>query len=200
MKIIIDETVCNNKGLSLSELFLVLAIKNVESLKSLISSLLEKEIIISDGMGDFLITQRWNDVTAEILLDSEAIGGSDESLTALASSLMQVFPKGKKPETNVYWRGNLKDIKLRLKKFYKLYGSKYTSNDIIKAAQSYVSSFNSNYSKMRVLKYFIWKDAVKMNAEGKRYIEEVSDLATILENNDNDSSAIKDLDWTTRVI
>lgn len=33
---------------------------------------------------------------------------------------------------------------------------------------------------MKVLKYFIWKDARKEDSEGKGYIEESSDLATII--------------------
>ena len=37
---------------------------------------------------------------------------------------------------------------------------------------------------MRVLKYFIWKNEIKMNSEGKRIVEEVSDLANWIENSD----------------
>jgi hypothetical protein len=48
---------------------------------------------------------------------------------------------------------------------------------------------------MRILKYFIWKDEVKTDSEGKRYVDEVSDLANWIENagqEDNLSS-----DWTS---
>ena len=37
---------------------------------------------------------------------------------------------------------------------------------------------------MRILKHFIWKDERKIDGEGKGYIEEVSDLATWIENAD----------------
>lgn len=47
---------------------------------------------------------------------------------------------------------------------------------------------------MRVLKYFIWKDEKKVNEDGVGYIEEHSDLATFLENKDDESF---ERDWTT---
>ena len=93
-----------------------------------------------------------------------------------------LYPKGKKEGTNAYWRGNLKDNTLRMKKFFKLYGNKFTKEDIINAATNYVQSFNGQYGYMRVLKYFIWKDERKTDGEGKLYVEEVSDLATYIEN------------------
>ena len=95
---------------------------------------------------------------------------------------MAVFPEGKKAGTTTYWRGNVKEIKLKLKKFFKRYSDRYTDEQIVQAAQSYVGSFNGDYSFMRVLKYFIWKDARKMDSDGNTFVEEVSDLATIIEN------------------
>ena len=48
---------------------------------------------------------------------------------------------------------------------------------------------------MRILKYFIWKDEVKVNAEGKRYIEETSDLASWIENEGQEEELTNN--WTT---
>lgn len=200
MRIIIDEQICNNKKISIQELLLSLVIRSSYSLQEVLDSLVKKEIVVPDGIGGYLITQHWDDVVSEVLLDSEGNSNrTQESIEALAAKLMEIFPKGKKPNTNVYWRGNLKDIKLRLKKFYKLYGNKYTDEEILKAARDYVSSFNGNYSYMRILKYFIWKDPIRSDSEGNRFVEEVSDLATFLENNNLEHNT-EDQDWTSHIV
>ena len=54
-----------------------------------------------------------------------------------------------------------------MQKFFKLYGNKYTDEQILKATQDYVSSFNGNYSYMRVLKYFILKDERKSDEKSE---------------------------------
>lgn len=200
MRIIIDEQICNNKEISIQELLLSLVIRSSYSLQEVLDSLVKKEIVVPDGIGGYLITQHWDDVVSEVLLDSEGNSNrTQESIETLAAKLMEIFPKGKKPNTNVYWRGNLKDIKLRLKKFYKLYGNKYTDEEILKAARDYVSSFNGNYSYMRILKYFIWKDPIRSDSEGNRFVEEVSDLATFLENNNLEHNT-EDQDWTSHIV
>ena len=68
-----------------------------------------------------------------------------------------------------------------LKSFYKRYGRKYTEDEIANATQEYVDSFNGNYTFMRVLKYFIIKD-VRKQGEEVNYVEQVSELASYLEN------------------
>lgn len=130
-----------------------------------------------------------------IVLNSDRAVPEDAEIEAIAAKLMAIFPKGKKDGTNTYWRGNLKDTKLKLKKFFKLYGSAYTEEDLVSATQKYVDSFNSNFNYMRVLKYFILKEVKKMSAEGVNYVEEVSDLATFIENEEASSTN----DWTNEL-
>ena len=48
---------------------------------------------------------------------------------------------------------------------------------------------------MRTLKYFIWKDEKKEGSDGKRYIEEVSDLASYIENAGQEENLRND--WTS---
>ena len=181
MKIEINEDICEKNGLNISELLAILLIKSCEDLSKLFQSMEDKEIIVKDLFKGYLITQRWDDVASTILLDSEKTHQSQERLEDLASKLMEIFPKGKKEGTCHYFRGNKKDNILKLKKFFKLYG-KFTDQQILDAARNYVASFNGNYAYMRILKYFIWKDETKINSEGTRYIEEVSDLANWIEN------------------
>lgn len=187
MNITINDDVCTKYGLSLPELLVILALK-YDKIENTIASLESKEAIVSDVFDGYLVTQRWDDVASSILLDSDTDRQSPDRIANLAAKLMEIFPKEKKSGTNHYFRGNTKDITLKLKKFFKLYGNKYSDEQVLNAAQAYVSSFNGNYTYMRILKYFIWKDEKKMNEDGERYIEETSDLASWIENAGSENS------------
>lgn len=194
MKITIDEAVCKKHMLSLEEVVILIAIKSNRNLYGIVHDLLEKEALVEHD-GELFLTQHWNDVLQETLIDSEEIIDND-TIESLAKALMEIFPKGKKDGTNTYWRGNLKDNILRLKKFFKLYGNNFTPEELVEAAKTYVNSFNGQYKFMRTLKYFIWKSARKVDSEGKEFIEEVSELASILENKGEEVPQ----DWTTTLI
>lgn len=194
MTISINEDICKKNGLSPDELLAVLLIKTSDNIPKLFESLEEKKIVVKNVFGDYMVTQRWDDVASTILLDSDKERQSPERLENLAIKLAEIFPKEKKEGTCHYFRGNKKDNILRLKKFFKLYGNKYTDEQILEAARKYVASFNGSYKYMRILKYFIWKDARREGADGA-YIDETSDLATLIEN----EGAVDSLreDWTT---
>lgn len=194
MDININEEICKKYGLDVSEVLAVLLIKTCNDIPKLFSILEEKEIVVKDILQGYMITQKWDDTVATILLDSDAKAPSYDRIENLAVQLMEIFPKQKKVGTCHYFRGNKKDIILRLKKFFKLYG-KYTDEQIITAAKKYVESFNGDYSYMRILKYFIWKDEVKINSEGDRYVDEVSDLANWIENAGQEENLRND--WAT---
>lgn len=193
MKYVINEEVCNKYNLNLSSFFLLLFLKTDSSLKETIKSLIERGIVV-EREGELLINTTWSTVCDSILLNADSEIPIEESLDTLASTLMNIFPKGKKNGTNYYWRGNKKDIKLRLQKFYKLYGNKFSPETIIRATENYVKSFNGNYTFMRLLKYFIWKDERKIDGEGKSYILETSDLADFIE---NEGQGEEVNDWTS---
>lgn len=194
MDININEEICKKYGLDVSEVLAVLLIKTCNDIPKLFSILEEKEIVVRDFLQGYMVTQRWDDAVSAVLLDSDVKASSPDRLENLATQLMEAFPKQKKVGTCHYFRGNRKDIILRLKKFFKLYG-KYTDEQIVTAAKKYVESFNGDYSYMRILKYFIWKDEVKINSDGDRYVDEVSDLANWIEN----AGQEEDLgnDWTS---
>lgn len=181
MDININEEICKKYELDISEVLAVLLIKTCNDIPKLFSILEEKEIVVKDLLQGYMVTQRWDDAVSAVLLDSDVKAPSPDRLENLATQLMEAFPKQKKVGTCHYFRGNRKDIILRLKKFFKLYG-KYTDEQIVTAAKKYVESFSGDYSYMRILKYFIWKDEVKINSEGSRYVDEVSDLANWIEN------------------
>lgn len=197
MNITISEEICKKNELKPEELLAILLVKTGTDIPKLFNSLIEKQILVKDIFGGYMVTQRWDDVASTILLDSDKNKQSPERIENLAVQLAEIFPKEKKAGTCHYFRGNKKDTILRLKKFFKLYGS-YTDEQILEAARKYVASFNGNYSYMRVLKYFIWKDEVKIDGEGNRYVDEVSDLANWIENSGQTNSLTSN--WTSNLV
>lgn len=184
MTISINDKVCKENGITVAQLLALLLVKTGENIPKLLEELKSKEMIVEEQSlleKTYTITQRWDDVCCNVILSSDKDVPIDTHIEELAKALMELYPKGKKPGTNTYWRGNLKDTKLRLKKFYKLYGNKYTDTQILKATKKYIED-HIDLSYMRVLKYFIWKDVRKVDSEGVGYIEETSDLASYIEN------------------
>ena len=201
MKITIDEDACKKVKLSLPEVLMITLVKTGVNIETLLKQMKEKQILVEEHtlLGtNLLVTQRWSDLSDKALLSADKSVPDNKRLENLAKSLMEVFPAGKKEGTSQYWKGNLRDNTLRLAKFFKLYGDKYTDEQMIEAAKNYVSSHNGRYQYMRVLKYFIWKDARKVNSEGEGYIEEVSDLAAFIENA-KDEKNLKD-DWMSTMV
>ena len=201
MKITIDEDACKKVKLSLPEVLMITLVKTGVDIETLLKQMKEKQILVEEHtlLGtNLLVTQRWSDLSDKALLSADKSVPDNKRLENLAKSLMEVFPAGKKEGTSQYWKGNLRDNTLRLAKFFKLYGDKYTDEQLIEAAKNYVSSHNGKYQYMRVLKYFIWKDTRKVNSEGEGYIEEVSDLAAFIENA-KDEKNLKD-NWMSTMV
>lgn len=198
MNYVINEDICKKKGMDLPSLLAVLLVKTGVNITELFNDLVNKEVLVKDMFSEgFLVTQRWDSTCSDILLSADTSVPSDEQLLPLVDTLMSIFPSGKKEGTSLYWKGNRKDNKERLQKFFKLYGNKYSDEQIIHAAKKYVESFNGQYTYMRALKYFIWKDEKKMRSDGRKYIEEVSDLASYIENAGQEDDLKRD--WTSTI-
>lgn len=198
MNYVINEDICKKKGMDLPSLLAVLLVKTGVNITELFNDLVNRKVLVKDMFSEgFLVTQRWDSVCSDILLSADKSVPSDKRLIPLIESLMEIFPYGKKEGTSLYWRGNKKDNRERLQKFFKLYGNKYSDEQILQAAKKYVESFNGQYAYMRTLKYFIWKDERKINNEGKAYIEEVSDLASYIENAGQEENLRND--WTSTI-
>lgn len=198
MKIVIDEKVCAKYKLTLPEVLALTLVRTGVDIPQLMAELESKGAIIKEGMfSNYLVTLGYSERVDSIILDSDDAKQSDERLENLATALMELFPAMKKAGSSQYFRGNKKDTILRLKKFFKLYGNKFTNEQIISAAKEYVESFNGNYTYMRVLKYFIWKDERKTNSDGVAYIDEISDLASFIEN--EHVNHCNSVDWTSSI-
>ena len=207
MKITIDEKKCLKHKMTLSEVLLALAIR-AQGSDDIVENLINREVLIRPNekapLCTYLVTQHWSDVLDEILSDSSgSIEKSDDELLELAKQMRDLYPKGKMKNrfgqlTPYYYRCNNSEVIKKLKKFFLLFGN-YSDEDILDATKRYVASFRGNYTNMRLIKYFILKDDVKPGEDGN-HVEQISDLATFLENKESEEEVGTNEDWTTKMI
>jgi len=192
MKYVIDEAVAEKMGLTLPQVLALMLIKTGADVKWTLSELMDKEAIIAIGTPPvrYMATQRYSDLCDNILLTSDKYVPTEDEIKPIAEKLMEIFPPGKKPGTPYYWKCNKREVTLKLKSFFKLYGNTYTEEQILNAARDYVEGFHGDYRFMRLLKYFIWK---------KENGEEVSELATCIDNAGQESVDSEE-NWLTEVI
>ena len=204
MKITIDDKICKKHGLTLEEALLMLSYRMSKDHTMTVASLEDREIIIYNGEeDDFIVPKNWSEVLDEILnASSGKTVKTDEELLALAVRIQECFPKTKMRdrfgrETSFYYRCNRTEVKNALKRFFTHSSYKDASDDdIVDAARRYVASFGGNYSgRMRLAKYFIWKNDVKLKEDGTGYVDQLSDLETFLENKDSEEEYNTSEDW-----
>lgn len=195
MTITIDEEICKNWGLTMPEVLAIVLVKTGADIPMLFANLEDKKALVRDIFNKYLVTLGYDERVASVLLDSDKDRQPQDRIELLAGQMMELFPALKKAGSSQYFRGNKKDITLRLKKFFKLYGNKFSNDQILDATKKYVESFNGNYTYMRVLKYFIWKDEKRVNSDGEGYVDEVSDLASYIENDGKEFNK----EWTANI-
>lgn len=190
MKYVIDEKVCKKHNLTLTETLGLLFAKSCNgNIDEALESLVGGEKLLNGDMfsgESYMITDRWNDEVESVLLESDNSIPSEDRVEKLVRQMRELFPKGMKVG-NSAWRGNVRELKLRMLKFFKLYGN-YTDEQIMEATKKYIDSFNGNYTYMRIIKYFILKSELKVSQNEKgemiQQYEDTSMLANILENPD----------------
>ena len=200
MRIVIDDTICNNYDIQLDEfLYLLTLYLNKPITPETIKNVYHKGYIVAeeiDNAGN--ITKIRPDLhlfkTISAMLDEaqvEANKKPDDRYISLAERMIALYPTGKKPGTNYMWRDSKSIIAKRLKNLLLKYKVKATDDEIIEATKRYVESFNGDYRYMQLLKYFISK---KTAIDGS--VEESSQLMSYLENVDGNTNQ----DWTTKLI
>lgn len=188
MKLIIDEALCSKHKMTITEVLLALAVRSSDNLQGELLNMQNREILVNDR-GIYKVTQHWSDVLDELLSDSSgASEKTDEQLIKLAKQMREIFPQRKMLDrmgrpTPYYYRCNTSEVVRKLKKFFTIFGN-IPDSDIIDATKRYVASFQGDYTGMRLIKYFILKDDVKPSEDGTGHVEQISDLATFLENKD----------------
>lgn len=184
MKITLDEKTCLKNKLTLQEALIAAAV-SMGNYKCTFDNMINRHVL---GIMGQSVDSKWKD-TIKNLINSE-----DARFEALATKVQECFPKQKMMYANgtaspFYFRCNKTEIKNKLKKFLTIYGE-VTDEDIIDATKRYVASYApKGYRGMRLAKYFIMKDDRKLMADDEVHVEEISDLATFLENKTEDTSS-----------
>ena len=192
MKITLDEKTCLKNKLTLQEALIATAV-SMGNYKSVFDNMINRHVL---GIMGQSLDSKWKD-TIKNLMDAE-----DERFETLATKVQECFPKQKMMYANgtaspFYFRCNKTEIKNKLKKFLTIYGE-VADEDIIDATKRYVASYApKSYRGMRLAKYFIMKDDRKLMADDEIHVEEISDLATFLENKTEDtpSDIVDGDDW-----
>lgn len=181
-KIEIDEAKCLKLGLTLQETLIAIAI-SMGKYKETATNMLNRGIITLD-----LFKQDSPDITSKWKSKVGSFLASDEQrLETLALKVQDCFPKQKLMYANgrespFYFRCNKTEIKNKLKKFLDIYGE-VSDDDIIDATKRYVDTYApKGYVGMRLAKYFILKDDKRLTVDDEVHVEQLSDLATFLEN------------------
>jgi hypothetical protein len=131
MNYTINEDVASKHHLTINDVLLMMLIKNKCDIENNIESLLHRDIITKSALfNDIKLTQHWNEELQKVLLDSDKVIPKTNDLTYLVTTLRNIYPKGIK-SGSAAWRGNVREITLRLQKFFKIYGSTYNEEDII---------------------------------------------------------------------
>ena len=202
MKITIDEKACTKHKMTPVEVLFALAIRASEDPSKELLNMENREILVDDKT--YKVTQHWSDILDEIVSDSSGkVEKSDEELLELAKQMRELYPQGKMKDrygrpTPYYYRCNNGEIVKKLKKFFTIFGS-VSDEAILDATRRYVASFQGNYTGMRLIKYFILKDDVKPSEDGN-HVEQISDLATFLENKESEEEGVSSDEWTSKMI
>ena len=207
MKLTIDEKMCLKHKMTIEEFLIAYMYGHVKKPDQVLQNLLNREILVLKN-GDYYLTQRWNDVMNEIIADSTQ-EQDEERLKNLAIQMRDLYPAGRIIDrktgqpTSYYFKCNVSEIMKKLKTFFIRFGN-FSDEDILDATKRYVASFRGNYQQkgFRIIKYFIWKDDVKVGPDGN-YVESISPLLDFLENKESEEEVVVGTnsdDWMTKMI
>ena len=196
MKIEVSDEICKKYNLSIEEALVLIGLKY--SSQEVFQKLNKERFLLDLGSSIFneetkyKLSRKANEALSCILAEStNAVAKRVTNIEELADKLRDIYPNGKIFNTNYYYRGNKGDIVNKLKTFFKRYGTKYTDEQIINATQKYINSFNGNYTYLKLLKYFIWKDE-RLKGESVQSL-----LADFIENESSEDTT--NTDWTVEL-
>ena len=196
MKIEVNDTICKKYNISIEEVLVLIGLKF--SSQEIFQKLNKERYLLDLGSSIFneevkyRLSRKANEIISYILAEStEAVAKRTTNIEELADKLRDIYPNGKIVNSNYYYRCNRQDIINKLKTFFKMYGTKYTDEQIINATQKYINSFNGNYTYLKLLKYFIWKDE-RLKGESVQSL-----LADFIENESSEDTTSSD--WTVEL-
>lgn len=197
MRLTIDQSVLDKHNLTISEFMVLYLSANSVNINSCVDTLVARGLANKDlfTKGNIVLSDKVKDLVATIAIDSDkSVIDKDAEFIELANELREMYPAGRKEGTTYMWRGTTAEIAKKLKTLVVKYKYSFTREQVIKATKEYISSFNGNYKKMRLLKYFI----LKSEKDADDNVNVISELMTLIEN-EGQTDAHRD-DWMSTMV
>lgn len=187
MKYEIDEDKLNENNIDFDEFILLSYLVFVSNNKRNKMESLKDKGFIKVNKKNGTVTDAGVDLIKGILLGKDiTIKPNTDRCLELADKINKEFPSCKMPGGPYYFRCSKKDVAKKLESFFDKYGD-YSDEDILAATRKYVAMRSDDLTKMKMSKYFIWKETKKLNEEGEFVTEVNSDLSNMLENMDDNT-------------
>lgn len=197
MRLTIDQTVLDKHDLTISEFMVLYLNVNSVDIKSCMDSLVAKGLADKNlfSEGSIVVSDKIKELVSTIAIDSDkSVIDKDAEFIELANELRELYPAGRKEGTTYMWRGTTAEIAKKLKTLVVKYKYSFTREQVIKATKEYISSFNGNYKKMRLLKYFI----LKSERDADDNVNVISELMTLIEN--EGQTEVRRDDWMSTMV
>ena len=197
MRLTIDQFVLDKHDLTVEEFMVLYLNANSVNIKTCMDSLVAKGLADKNlfSNGSIVVSDKVKELVSTIAIDSDKnVIEKDAEFIELANELREVYPAGRKEGTTYMWRGITAEIAKKLKTLVVKYKYSFTREQVIRATKEYVSSFNGNYKKMRLLKYFI----LKSEKDADDNVNVISELMTLIEN-EGQIDAQRD-DWMSTMV
>lgn len=197
MRLTIDQTVLDKHDLTISEFMVLYLNVNSVDIKSCMDSLVAKGLANKNlfSEGSIVVSDKVKELVSTIAIDSDkSVIDKDAEFIELANELRELYPAGRKEGTTYMWRGTTAEIAKKLKTLVVKYKYSFTREQVIKATKEYISSFNGNYKKMRLLKYFI----LKSERDADDNVNVISELMTLIEN--EGQTEVRRDDWMSTMV
>lgn len=197
MRLTIDQTVLDKYDLTVYEFMVLYLNMNSVNIKSCMESLVAKGLADKNLFSEdsIVVSDKVKDLISTIAINSDKdVIDKDTEFIKLANELRELYPAGRKEGTTYMWRGTTAEIAKKLKTLVVKYKYSFTREQVLKATKEYISSFNGNYKKMRLLKYFI----LKSERDADDNINVISELMTLIEN-EGQIDAQRD-DWMSTMV
>lgn len=197
MRLTIDQSILDKHELTISE-FMVLYLNAKEvDITECVNTLVKKGLADRNLFKEnsLVVSEKIKELLSTIVIDSDKeVINKDAEFLELANELRELYPAGRKEGTTYMWRGTTAEIAKKLKTLVVKYKYSFTKEQVIKATKEYISSFNGNYKKMRLLKYFI----LKSERDADDNINVISELMTLIEN-EGQTDTHRD-DWMSTMV
>ncbi len=197
MKLTIDQAVLDKYDLTIGEFMLLYLGASSININKCMESILAKGLADKNLFenGEIVVSDNIKELISTITIDSDKnVIDKDDEFLELANELRELYPPGRKEGTTYMWRGTTAEIAKKLKTLVVKYKYSFTKEQVIKATKDYINSFNGNYRKMRLLKYFI----LKSERDADDNINVISELMSLIENEGQVDSQRED--WISTMV